>query len=99
MSAAAFAHRADQAEPSPEMLAYLSMGGTLEELCSSDGPAHHLTSGCEACRITANALTPETTPDAVAPLRFARVPHAATGRRVPPRHRAEIAPPSRAPPL
>ncbi|MEP2640751.1 hypothetical protein [Roseobacter sp.] len=57
MSAAAFAHRVADPAPSPDLLAYLDIGGTLEDLCGDTGPSH-LTSACDACRIMANALAP-----------------------------------------
>ncbi len=97
MSAAAFAHRTTQ--PDAEILAYLSQGGTLEELCGADGLAHHLTAGCEACRISANALTPEDAPSVVAPVVFAALAHRAAHAQARRLQHAHVTPPSRAPPL
>lgn len=58
MTATAFAHRFASEDPDPELLAYLSMGGAIADICGEDNHAHHLTNACEACLISANALAP-----------------------------------------
>ncbi len=99
MSAAAFTHRVTQGSQTPDLLAYLSMGGTLEELCGEAGLAHHMTAGCDACRIIANALAPDHTPQATTPMHYARVEHRGLSASVAaPRH-PDVTPPSRAPPF
>ncbi|WP_300062529.1 hypothetical protein [uncultured Roseobacter sp.] len=99
MSAAAFTHRVTQGSQTPDLLAYLSMGGTLAELCGEAGAAHHLTAGCDACRISANALAPDQTPDTTAPLRYARVEHAGVPAPLAAPEHTDVRPPSRAPPF
>lgn len=98
MSATAFAHRATQDDPSPELLGYLAMGGTLEDLCGDAGWAHSLTGVCEACRISANALAPEGFADTSLPVRIGTAAFTVT----PAGHlscvRRDVTPPTRAPP-
>lgn len=98
MSATAFAHRMTQDDASPELLSYLSMGGTPEDICGDTGLAHHLTSACEACRISANALAPDddTCVDVtmtLTPAAFRAIP---TLRLI--HTRSDISPPARGPP-
>lgn len=96
MSASAFAHRTTQ--PDPDLLAYISMGGTLAELCGEDNLAHHLIAGCEACRISANALAADATAHTLAPVVYGLIQQNETSEAAPaPRH-AHLTPPSRAPP-
>ncbi|WP_300013479.1 hypothetical protein [uncultured Roseobacter sp.] len=58
MTGSAFAHRVANADRSPELLSYLSMGGLLEEICGENDATHALSS-CAACIISSNALTPQ----------------------------------------
>lgn len=58
MSATGFAHRFSDAQSSPELLSYLSIGGSLSDICGDIDHSHHLASTCDACLIASNALMP-----------------------------------------
>ncbi|WP_187429728.1 hypothetical protein ROLI_010240 [Roseobacter fucihabitans] len=60
MTATGFAHRFERNAQSAELLSYLSLGGTLEEICGDNAPPHHLNATCEACLISSTILAPET---------------------------------------
>ncbi|WP_299866700.1 hypothetical protein [uncultured Roseobacter sp.] len=94
MTGSAFAHRVANADHSPELLSYLSMGGLLEDICG-DADASHALSACAACIISSNALTPAHADLAVRPFHTrpadlclttgARISHSATDRTHPTR--------------
>ncbi|WP_298922511.1 hypothetical protein [uncultured Roseobacter sp.] len=58
MTSTAFAHRFSKEDDTAALLAYLSMGGTLAELCGSADLAHQATPVCEACIVSASVLLP-----------------------------------------
>ncbi|MDW3225212.1 MAG: hypothetical protein R8G34_20360 [Paracoccaceae bacterium] len=58
LSATSFAHRFSAEPSSPELVNYLNMGGTLDEICGDIDPAHHLNSACDACLVANSAFLP-----------------------------------------
>ena len=64
-----FAHRT-AVEADPELLAFFEAGGTLADICDESGSQSHSGDrGCDACRLTDNALGAE----AIAPSVLASV--------------------------
>ncbi|QIE45810.1 hypothetical protein G5B38_09885 [Pseudohalocynthiibacter aestuariivivens] len=60
LAAIGFAHRGTSAPRDPGLLAYLSAGGTLSDICGDvRGGKGTAGQGCEACRLTGAAILPE----------------------------------------
>ena len=93
-----FAHRT-AAPIDPQLFAFMEVGGTLADLCDDGAPITHWgDGGCEACRLTDNALGPPAME--LAPLVVARLTDA--GRPDPVIHAGAPAPlpyGARAPPV
>ncbi len=98
MTATGFAHRFSDDRSSPELLAYLSMGGTLAEICGETDPAHHLSTTCDACLITQNVLLQEVVNSAPIPAAIECSAPFASARDLLRPARPDTAHPSRAPP-
>lgn len=56
MTTTGFSHRFTEDRLTPELLTYLSMGGTFEDICGDSRPAHHLRAGCDACLINSTVF-------------------------------------------
>lgn len=73
LAALTFAHRLPSHGNDPMLAAYLSVGGSLDDLCGDPLDAQkHGSSGCEACRLVGDL----TLPPIALPLRFANVQRA-----------------------
>ncbi|MBW4710468.1 hypothetical protein KX928_21980 [Roseobacter sp. YSTF-M11] len=99
MTTSAFGHRFSKDDTSDALRAYLSMGGTVAELCGDPDLGHQTSQICEACIIAATALVPDRI---VTPV-FAPAPSGA-GRcspatALPEAGRLEWSHPTRAPPV
>jgi hypothetical protein len=51
-----FAHRAGAAPVTPEITQYLSLGGSLSDICGDTDL--HIAGGCESCQIVGSMLLP-----------------------------------------
>lgn len=60
MTLTGFAHQVSDDRDSPELRAYIEIGGALSDICGDQSPAHALSNTCEACLIASNALAPQT---------------------------------------
>ncbi|WP_299963486.1 hypothetical protein [uncultured Roseobacter sp.] len=97
MAAASLAHRFALKDPTPEMIAYLSVGGTLDALCGEAGQDSAGTR-CAACLLGAAAPGPAPHDSAAAPLDTQTMVFAPPRTRTIVPVKAGQAPPVRAPP-
>lgn len=59
MIGSGFAHRMGPAEVNETLLAYVSAGGALEDLCVQGGLGSGVSQSCDACRLVDSAALPD----------------------------------------
>lgn len=91
-----FAHRAGAAPVTPEITQYLSLGGSLSDICGDTDL--HIAGGCESCRIVGSMLLPPAAYNSGGELTYTAIRPAnnkASATATPPHF---VSPPVRAPP-
>ncbi|KMK68686.1 hypothetical protein [Puniceibacterium sp. IMCC21224] len=99
MASSGFAHRLSAPNLDPSLLAYVQVGGSLDDLCGESGDTSHSGSqNCDACRLVHAAVLAPVEADITRPiLRSAASPCRVSAER-PPSGRIDLSRAARAPP-
>ena len=91
-----FAHRAGAAPVTPEIAQYLSIGGSLSDICGDTDL--HIAGGCESCQIVGSMLLPPAAYSSRGELTYTAVRPASTKASAATALPHFVSPPVRAPP-